>query len=193
MIIAQYGHRLPVGFDIDLIRTRAKDGGPLWDTVPELYFKGFLLREKGCYGAIASSYSSLYLWRQGVAFRDFLVSPRYRFVTDTFGRPEIQTRFALDVRRGHGRDARFVYKEELDLPLDADIATACAREIDRNREISGQSGLVAAIVGFDTQNWKFTRIVLSEHEPTGNETGDCYQILYLAQPLLETLPYGEAS
>jgi hypothetical protein len=46
MIITHYAHRLSANHDIDLIRTRARERGPLWDAVPELYFKGFLLREK---------------------------------------------------------------------------------------------------------------------------------------------------
>src|SRR5689334_4976620 len=111
MIIAHYGHRLPANYDIGLIRARAKERGPLWDATPELYFKGFLLRESGRHGAIANSYSSLYLWRQDEAFRDFLVDGRYKTVTDSFGRAEIETRFALDARKGNGDDARFAYIE----------------------------------------------------------------------------------
>jgi hypothetical protein len=59
MIIAHYAHRLPVNRDMAQIRTRARERGPLWDKTPELYFKGFLLRERGRYGAIANNYSSL--------------------------------------------------------------------------------------------------------------------------------------
>ena len=188
MIIAHYSHRLQSNHDIGLIRARAKERGPLWDNIPELYFKGFLLREKGRFGAIANNYSSLYLWRQDEGFRSFLVDGRYQSVTDTFGRAEIQTRFALDARRGAGRDARFAIKEELDIPLDADLTATFASEIERNREISERSGAVVATVGVDTQAWKFTRVLLTEHEPTGNEAGTSYEILYLAKPLLETLP-----
>lgn len=192
MIIAHYAHRLPVNHDIASIRARAKERGLLWNAVPELYFKGFLLREKERHGAIANNYSSLYLWRQDTAFRDFLVSGRYQVVTDTFGRAEIQTRFALDARKGHGHDARFAFKEELDIPLDADLTAVFANEIERNREVAERSGTVAAAVGVDTQNWKFTRILLSEREPTGREAGTSYEILHLAKPLLETLPQGAA-
>ncbi|MBB4370373.1 hypothetical protein GGD63_003168 [Bradyrhizobium sp. cir1] len=99
MTIAHYIHRLPADCDIGLIRSRARERGALWNNVPELHFKGFLLRERGRFGAIASSYSSLYLWRTDEAFRNFLVSGRYKVVTDSFGRANIQTRFSLDARR----------------------------------------------------------------------------------------------
>jgi hypothetical protein len=193
MIIAHYSHRLPANHDIGLIRARARERGPLWDAVPELYFKGFLLREKGRYGAIANNYSSLYLWRHDEAFRDFLVSGRYKVVTDAFGRAEIQTRFALDARKGPAHHARFAIKEELDIPLDADLTAVFASETVRNQEIAERSTTVAAAVGVDTQNWKFTRIALFEHEPTGHEAGTTYEILHLARPLLETLPRGSAA
>jgi hypothetical protein len=139
MIIAHYSHRLPAHCDTGLIRARVKERGLLWDTVPELYFKGFLLRESGRYGAIANSYSSLYLWRQEDAFRDFLVSGRYKAVTDAFGRADIQTRFALDARKGHARHARFVVREDLEIPLDADLTALFAIEVERNREVAERS------------------------------------------------------
>jgi hypothetical protein len=96
MIIAHYGHRLPENYDLGLIRALTKERGPVWDARPQLYFKAFLLREAGRFGAIANSFSSLYLWRQDGAYRDWLVSGGYKIVTDPFGRAEIETRFALD-------------------------------------------------------------------------------------------------
>jgi hypothetical protein len=38
------------------------------------------------------------------------------------------------------------------------------------------------------KNWRFTRILVSEREPSGARGEEAYQILYLAKPLLETLP-----
>jgi hypothetical protein len=187
MIIAHYAHRLPADYDIDVIRRRAGQRGPLWDAVPELYFKGFLLRERGRLGAITSEYSSLYLWRQDEAFRDFLVTGRYKSVIDSFGRAGIETRVALDARRGPARDARFAYKQQQDIPLDADLTSTFAAEIAKNREAAEQAGTVAAAVGVDAQNWRITRILLSEQEPSGAGS-EAYQILHLAKPLLGTLP-----
>lgn len=190
MIIANYGHRLPADYDIAQIRARAQQRGPLWDDVAGLYLKAFLLRERGRFGASANSYSSLYLWRDDNGFRDFVADGRFRVVTDTFGRAEIATRFALDARRGAGRNARFAYQEEVAIPLDADLATVMAGEIERNRHIAGTSGAVAAVVGVDPLSWNITRILLSEHEPAEPHVGTSYEILHLARPLLETLPTG---
>ena len=188
MIIAHYAHRLPADYDIGIIRNRAGARGHLFDAMPELYFKGFLLRERGRFGAIANEYSSLYLWRRDEGFRNFLADGRMKSVTDSFGRPQIETRFVLDAHKGSGDTARFLYKQEQDIPRDADLTSAFADEIARNREAAQQGGVVAAAVGVAAQNWKFTRVLLSENEPGGREQGNAYQVLYLARPLLAELP-----
>src|SRR6202012_5413445 len=167
MIIAHYAHRLPADYDISIIRNRAAARGHLFDAIPELYFKGFLLRERGRFDAIANEYSSLYLWRRDEGFRDFLLDGRTKSVTDSFGRPQVETRFVLDAHKGEGRQARFLFKQERDIPIDTDLTSAFGEEVARNRESAKQAGVVAAAVGVDAQNWKLTRVVLSEKEPTG--------------------------
>lgn len=186
MIVAHYEHRLPADYDLGLIRSRAGERGPLWDAKPELYFKGFLLRESGRFGATTSSYSSLYLWRHDEAFRDFLVNGGYKIVVDMFGRAQIETRVALDARKGAGREARFAYRQDVAIPLDADLAAAMTGEIEHNADISARDGIVAAVIGLDAERWVFTRILLSENEQS--DAGACYQILHLARPLLDRLP-----
>ncbi len=189
MIIAHYAHRLPADYDLGIIRKRAKERGPLWDALPELHFKGFLLRERGRLGAIANDYSSLYLWRKDEAFRDFLISDRFKAVTDSFGRPAIETRFALDARKGAGHLARFATRQERAIPRDADLTAEFAAEIVRNRETAEQSGTVAAAVGVDANNWTLTRIRVLENEPKSAEGEETYEILHLARPLLDVLPH----
>jgi hypothetical protein len=191
MIIAHYAHRLPADYDISIIRNRAAARGHLFDAIPELGFKAFLLRERGRFGAIQDDYSAVYLWRKDEGFRDFLLDGRYKSVTDSFGRAQIQTRFALDARKGEGREARFLYKDEQDIAHDVDLTSAFAEEVERNHELARQPGAVAAAVGVDVLNWKVTRVLLSEREPSGARGEEAYQVLYLAKPLLETLPTAD--
>lgn len=188
MIIAHYEHRLPHDYDLDAIRKRAAQRGSLWNDVPDLCFKVFLLREAGQHGAIAHSYSSLYLWEQDAAFQRFITDGRFRTVTGSFGRPRIQTRFALDARKGQASAARFAYKQEVAVPVDVDPAEFFAAEIRRNQEAVTQPGMVAAAVGADVQEWKVTRVLLSEHALAAGSEVAAYQVLYLAQPGLHALP-----
>ena len=94
----------------------------------------------------------------------------------------------LDAHKGSGEQPRFLYKQEQDIAPDTDLTSAFADEIARNREAAKEGGVVASAVGIDAQNWKFTRVLLSEKEPTGREQGTAYQVLYLAKPLLAELP-----
>jgi hypothetical protein len=192
MLIAHYAHRLPSTYDVNLIRTRAAQRGPDWDAIPELYFKGFLLRERGRYGIAANEYSSFYLWRHEDGLSNFLrddrPGPGFKGVTDSFGRPDIQTALALDARMGRGRVARFAYKEERDISRDANLSQVCAQEAERNRAVASEAATVAAAVAIDPREWRVILFVLSENEPTGDEQGAPYEVLYLARPLLETLP-----
>ena len=106
MITAYYRHRLPATYDLSLIRARARERGRLWDNVPHLHFKAFLLRQTGHLGATSNSYASLYLWADDAAFRGFLTSGGFKIVTNSFGRPRIDTHVVLDARRGAAQAAR---------------------------------------------------------------------------------------
>jgi hypothetical protein len=192
MIIAHYAHRLPADYDLSIMRKRAASRGHLFDAVPELYFNAFLLRERGRYGAIQNEYSAVYLWRKDEGFRNFLVDGRTKSITDTFGRPQIETRFVLDALKGSGQVARFLYKQQQAIAHDADLTSAFTDEIARNGEAAQEAGVVASAVGVDAKNWTFTRVVLSEREPSGARGEEAYQILYLAKPLLDTLPLVDA-
>jgi hypothetical protein len=98
----------------------------------------------------------------------------------------------LDARRGSGGEPRFAHKEELDIPLDADLTAVFAHEIERNCETAERRGAIAAAVGVDTLSWRLTRVLLSEDETAVSETGTRYEILHLAKPLLESLSRGKA-
>ncbi|GGC91574.1 DUF4865 domain-containing protein [Chelatococcus reniformis] len=190
MIIAHYAHRLPAQYDLDALRRRSKERAAVWDVAPELYFKAFLLRETGRFGAIANSFSSLYLWRQDKALRDWLMRGGYEVVTQSFGRAEIETFFALDAFRGRAGGARFLYRNDVAVRLDADLTAAFAAEVDLARTYATAPDVRAAIVGLDPRHWRFVRVVLSEAELDGSEFGAAYQIAHLSSPLLDTLPSG---
>lgn len=191
MIIVHYAHRLPADHDLGALRRWLKERGAVWDAVPELYFKAFLLREAGRFGATANSCASLYLWRQDRAFRDWLVRGGYKIVTDSFGRAEIETFFALDAFRGNAGEARFLYRDDIAVPLDADLTDAFAREMELARERATQPDVISAIVGLDPCNWKFVRVLLSAAEPDATARGVAYQIAHLSRPLLDTLLEGD--
>lgn len=194
MLTAHYSHRLPIDHDLDAIRARARTRGALWDDAPDLFFKGFLLRTAGNHGAIENSYSSLYLWRSEQAFADFLLADRYSNVTRSFGRARIDTRVVLDACRGSASTANFVLEDTFDIARDADLGRAFNGEVQHNRAAARGQGVVAAVTALDTVNWRFSRFLLTESAlHNRGDTAVIYEILYLASPLLHSLPEGDAA
>lgn len=188
MILAQYAHRLPADYDIGIIRARAQRISAAWDAVPDLHFKAFMLREKGQQGAHASSYSSLYLWRREEALRDFLTEGRFRVVTESFGRPAIDVRLPIDVRRGPAREARVAVIEEIGIPLDSDPTEFLIEEAGRNRALAHRPEIVVAVTALDTRDWRVLRAVLAEEPTAALPGGTSYQVLHLARPYFNELP-----
>ena len=52
MFAKQYSHRLPADYDMDVIRRRAAQLGPLWDDTQGLLFKAFIAHEIAKWGDI---------------------------------------------------------------------------------------------------------------------------------------------
>jgi hypothetical protein len=188
MILARYLHRLPADYDISLIRSRAQRLASDWDRVPDLHFKAFLLQEKGQNGAIANSYSSLYVWKRPEALRTFLTGGRFKVVTNSFGRPAIDVRVLLDARRGPARHARIAVIEEAVIPPDADPTDFLVEEEGRNRALVKWPEIVAAVAAVDTVNWRILRAVLAEKPTAALPDGTPYEVLHLAKPTFDELP-----
>ncbi len=188
MLVSQYLHRLPAGFDMGRIRERATTRGPDWDNHPGLMFKGFLMREHGQYGAAANAYSSLYLWQDAAALGAFVADDWFRFVTNSFGRPRIETWVPLDVRIGAAVPVRSAWRQETAILPDTDLPTLAARERERNQVAAERAGIRASIVAFDLAAWRLARFVLSADEPHAREDAVAYEVLYLATPGLAAPP-----
>ncbi|HET6235033.1 MAG TPA: DUF4865 family protein [Acetobacteraceae bacterium] len=182
MLVAQYLHRLPAGFDLARIRERAATRGHDWDDVPRLAFKAFMLRERGQYGAAASAYSSLYLWQDAAGLGNFLGDDWFRFVTDSFGRPSIETWVPLDVRIGPAMPVRSAWREEMTILPDADLPRVAAQERERNQMVAAQPGVRASVVALDVANWRVARFGLSAGAPAARDDAVVYEVLYLATP-----------
>ncbi|WP_310633128.1 DUF4865 family protein [Paraburkholderia sp.] len=193
MLTAYYVHRLPADYETTRIHARARERGARWDDAPDLYFKAFLLREAGQYGASENSYASFYLWRGDAALRSFLLDGHYENVTKSFGRAPIQTQLAIDARRGTATTARFARLDEIDIPADANLHATLLHEIEQNRVEAGQRDVVARAISVDTLRWRITRLTLLDSVPETNEpnpqsgASTLFQVVHLAKPLLHTL------
>lgn len=102
MIAMQYRFRLPADYDMDIIRTRIRSGGPQLDNFPGLLFKAF------CYSEAEAGeplYAPFYLWQNSAGMKHFLCSTGFQRLTRDFGWPQIDTWLVLHYQPPRGNTA----------------------------------------------------------------------------------------
>lgn len=184
MFAMQYSHRLPADYDLQIIRQRAAERGPLWDTTPGLLFKAFVLQQAGRHGATGNVYGSVCLWADPAAAVQFIASERFDSVIRSFGRPPIETWLPVQALRGPARQALTLYRDEQNVAVDpADPAG----DLERNHAIAAQPDTVAVWTVLDLHGWRRVRFTLSAAEPDTRAAQQVYHVLHLAAPGLAAL------
>jgi hypothetical protein len=182
MLVTHYRHRLPADYPMARIRERVAGRGPSWDETPGLGFKAFVVRERGRLGAEENAYASLYLWDETGAALDFLTDARFASVTESFGRPRIDTWLALDARAVPAGPARTLIRETVEVEPGTDLGDLRAAEAERNRAALAREGRLARVSALDTASWRLLRLTLSPEPPARSEQANAYEILHLARP-----------
>jgi hypothetical protein len=191
MFAMQYEHRLPADYDMQVMRDRAATRGPQWDDTPGLGLKAFIARVRGEHGAVANLYGGAYLWRDSESAAALLTGEVFRTVTDSFGRPRVDTWLPLDACRGAAdpaTPARALYRHTEVLASQADVPAAQADAVARNRATAGRADTLAAWVVLDPASWSIVWFTLSSAAPDPARGGEAWQVLYLAGPGPGTLP-----
>lgn len=188
MFAMQYSHRLPADYDMQVIRQRVAKRGPSWNDLEGLICKAFAIQERNRNGAAGNVYASVYLWSDSDATARFLAGERFQAVTDSFGRPQIETWLPLDARRGSAPQALSIYREERVLGAATDRAALHAAEIELNREIAARPDTVAVWAALDLDAWHLVRFTVSSAPADSSRSGDVYEVMHLAQPELGRLP-----
>ena len=189
MFAMQYEHRLPADYDMQVIRERAAARGPVWDATPGLVLKAFVARERGHHGASANLYGGIYLWQDAGSAAQLLTGAGFRTVTDSFGRPRVDTWLPLDARAGRSTSAAQALYRHVDvLDVNADIPAASLAAIERGRVAADRPDSLASWVVLDPVAWQLVQFTLSSNAPDPDRGGEVYQVLYLAGPGLGVLP-----
>lgn len=189
MFAMQYSHRLPADYDMQTIRQRAAQRGPLWDDTEGLVVKAFVSQERARHGATGHLYASIYLWHDASAATRFLMGERFQAVIDSFGRPRVETWLPLDACAGAGRSrqALSLRREELAIDAAADRAALLAAETEANRQSAMQADTVAVWTALDLSNWRSVRFTLSARAIETVDGATVYEVLHLAKPGLGQL------
>lgn len=189
MFAMQYEHRLPADYDMQVMRDRAATRGPRWDATPGLFLKAFVARVRGQYGASANLYGGVYLWQDAASATSLLTGDGFRVVTDSFGRPRVDTWLPLDAQAGRATGpAQALYRHVEAIDVNADIPAVKAAAIARSRIAAARPDTLAAWIVLDTSTWQLLWFTLSSAAPEPARGGEVYQVLYLAGPGLAALP-----
>src|SRR4051812_24605002 len=84
MLLMRYDIPLKDAAQVDTVRGRAKERGPLFDGLAGLDWKLFLV------DPVTPTYSTLYAWTDPAAATRFLDGPFFEALVATFGRPVVR-------------------------------------------------------------------------------------------------------
>lgn len=191
MLAMQYNFALPADYDMDIIRRRIDDKGPLLDHFPRLRFKAYLYADRR--GARLPTrqnlYAPFYLWESTEGMNAFLGSSGFGGAVQAFGWPEVRTwsvwqgEVSPEAARaiGASRDVEAI------APF-SDLDELCQREAARVRADLAD-GALAAVSAFEPTGWSLVRFRLwGELRPElAREGRQLYQVGHVSLPR-RTLP-----
>lgn len=155
MIAMQYNIGLPADYDMDIIRRRIAEKGPLLDEFPGLGFKAYLYADRN--DAVLPSrdnlYAPFYVWRDTAGMNAFLCGDGFAALSAAFGRPAVRVwsvwweDVAADLR-----SAVCASRDLAVLPVDTDLRDAQTQAVVRAREDIAE-GALAAVHAYDPHSW----------------------------------------
>lgn len=180
MYAMQYRIALPTDYDMQIIRNRVTQTGPLFDGYPGLEFKAYLIQEKAK-GAPQNAYAPFYVWRDIDGMRQFCWGePGYSAIVRDFGRHPIQdwTVHQLVAGPADYRSARSLTVQTVALPTTTAPAH-CINDITADFLTSATDATAARVTAVDVTTWNAILVDLNTHE-ADQSTTDAYEVLHVS-------------
>jgi len=185
MLALQYTFHLPEAYDLQCVRDRVAARGHLFDRLPGLAFKVFLISQKTG-RATGNAYAPFYLWDSMRAATDFLMGEKFDVVTQAFGWPRLATWHPLAGRLKR-QDARPLKARRIvtALPIYPDLGKI-RNDMEGQAEAAEQDRAVDAyVMGYDPSRNETVQFALfSGASPLFADLEDAleYEVLHLARP-----------
>jgi hypothetical protein len=195
MILKQYVIDLPANYDMQIIRDRVARAADTFDRFPGLGLKAFLVREKGLHGADSNQYAPVYLWPEVEALWDFVAGAGFDGLSQSFGRPSIQTwlGFALARTEAACDPTRFrsLVREDVTIERGIDLMALRTREMSEARmAVAEVPGLCLRAVGLNIETWRLVRFDFWDRPQDALPAGSrSFEILHTSAPGVKNLDF----
>ncbi|MFF3751775.1 DUF4865 family protein [Streptomyces sp. NPDC002018] len=178
----QYEITLPADYDMEIIRKRVSNMGPVLDDFPGLGLKAYLIRERE-EGSPVNQYAPFYLWTASEGMNAFLLGPAFDGLVGDFGRPVVRYWSGLLHTEGPAQAStpRTAVRRSQRLPEGTPLATLADTAVRETERLAGLDGVVCAALALDPRRWELVHFTLWEHDSPAEE-GERYQVLHLSQP-----------
>lgn len=183
MLAMQYRFTLPVDYDMGIIRQRVAEKGHALDQHSPLGLKAYLVsaREQGDQ---ENRYAPFYLWHQPEGLRDFLLSPGFSGLTQSFGWPVVRSwpaLLALQHQAGFLQAGHATCQSVALAPF-TDLAQLAREERQRAAQDIAQRQALLALTVLESAHWTLLRFRLLAERPAWSADTDRYQVLHLSCP-----------
>ena len=181
MFAMQYGFDFPATFDMQPFRERIAGRGPLFDDLPGLHLKVFLVAEAP---GRAHRYTPFYLWKDVDAVTGFLLSDKFQAVETSFGRPVVANWNQVAYVEGGSVCGKptVAIQRVVDLPKGTDLKAACSQGAQELQALRTAQGLHSAYLGLDPASWQLMSMSLWDAAPGYSVSGQRFEILHLSAP-----------
>lgn len=181
MLAMQYTIRLANEFDLGRIKKRVAKRRHLFDDLPGLTQKSFLVN------AELGTYAPFYVWSSHEKARQFLLGDLFSDVIKSFGRPRVRLWGILYFGQTASlAPPTFAVRCVEALSVDAELTEIGEAEAVRHAKAMATPGLYSHAVALDADRWEIVRYSLwQDRESAGKVDGDCidtYDVLYVTAP-----------
>jgi hypothetical protein len=187
MLAMQYSITLPENYDLELIRQRVERRTKLFEDLPGLSHKSYLLDEAD------KIYAPFYIWSEVEEAQKFLFDDLFHGVIQDFSRPRVRTWFTL--AKGYGNrivNPTYAIKEIDRIAPEEKLEEVVKAERDHHDEALRNPALYFRCFAFDSDRWEIVRYSLwldakSAAKPAADSV-DIYSVLHVSDFALPVLP-----
>jgi hypothetical protein len=181
LLAMQYTIRLPADYDISQIHERVNQRSLLFDALPGLAHKSFLLSEN------EKIYAPFYIWDNVGEARRFLLDDLFKGVISTFNRPRVRTWMVLDQGIGNQEMVPTFAQIEADtIPPEENLEVMYRREREHMLAQLSNPNLSYYAIALDSDRWELIRYSLWKNRhaasrPSADVT-QTYDVLHVSTP-----------